>query len=128
MALPRQQRLSKPNLIHYEKKFQMNEFMIKFCTGDNLAAVVYYKIYTYGSSLTNKVIPGLSFQLLNNYDIRYTREITTSDLNNNAHTEMVKFHGPALPLDYVFATSDSTTDIRIADNTRYFFIDNFIFL
>lgn len=97
---------------------------------NNLAAVVYYKIYTYGdsSSTTNKVIPGVSFQLLKDDDILYTREITNSDLNNNAHTEMVKFHGPALPLDYVFATSDSTTNIRegfnSTTNTRYFLIDN----
>ena len=40
MALPRQQRLSKPNLVQYEKRFRMNEFVIKFCTGENLAAVV----------------------------------------------------------------------------------------
>ena len=89
---------------------------IRFDTTYNIsdiASIVYYNLY---STNTSRRAPGTSIQLLNNDTVIYTYEIGSEGDQTNC--QVFKIHGPALPHDYTFADSLSTTSIiKTTDET-----------
>ena len=79
----------------------------------DIASIVYYNLYSTGSV---RRAPGTSIQLLNNDTVIYTYEIGSEGDQTNC--QVFKIHGPALPDDYTFADSPSTTSIiKTTDET-----------